>query len=472
MGGARPTVAHDGAAESIAPPAPAPDAPVRVASNGAGTAVTTRGLALTPRDRRFPLTLKRSLVAGALLVVAGLVGFYFFRPPAVTVGTVMSRDVAPVIQGVGTVEAKVVVNVSSKVTGRVVSVLVDQGDTIRAGQTLVRLDAAQFAADADRAEANVRSAEAQLRDLLAGPRQQEIEQLRARLSSVSATRALAEHDLQRSQELFAKQLISAQDLDRARQVYDVATAAERDARHGLDLALENWARKDQIDAARAQLLAAQSALVLARANLAETVIVSPLDGYVVSRELEAGGIVNPGIPIFKIADPRTAWATVYVDARDTAGLNIGDRVDVTFRSLPGRVFQGRVARIQREGDRVTEQLAIDVAFIERPSRLILGEQVEATIRPPERHGVSALPLAAVVRRPDGSGALVVKDGHIHFKAARLGVVDPTGWIEVLAGLRPGDEVVLAPGQTRRLVERRTPRTGHARRRRPVATGPA
>jgi HlyD family secretion protein len=446
MGRARETAAHDGAADSIAVPAAAPEALVRAVPTGAGTAVPPRGPALTPRDRRFPLTLKRTLVAGALLVIAGLVGFYFFRPPAVTVGTVMSRDVAPAIQGVGTVEAKVVVNVSSKVTGRVVSVLVDQGDTIRAGQTLVRLDAAQSTADVDRGEANVRAAEAQLRDLLAGPRQQEIEQLRARLASVSATRTLAEHDLQRSQELSTKQLISAQDLDRSRQVYDVATAAERDARHGLDLALENWARKDQIDAARAQLLAAQSALVLSRANLAETVIVSPLDGYVVSRELEAGGIVNPGIPIFKIADPRTAWATVYVDARDTAGLNIGDRVEITFRSLPGRAFQGRVARIQREGDRVTEQLAIDVAFIERPSRLILGEQVEATIRPPARHGVSALPLAAVVRRPDGSGALVVKDGHIHFRAARLGIVDPTGWVEVLAGLRPGDEVVLAPGQ--------------------------
>ena len=437
MGGARSTVAPDGAAGSIAAPAPEIDAPVHVAPDGTGTPVPARG--------HFPLTLKRVLVAGTLLVVAGLVGFYFFRPPVVTVGTVTSRDVAPAIQGVGTVEAKVVVNVSSKVTGRVVSVLVDQGDPIRAGQTLVRLDAAQYAADVDRGEANVRTAEAQLRDLLAGPRPQEIEQLRARLASASATRTLAERDLQRNQQLFARELIATQDLDKARQAYDVATAVERDARHGLDLALENWARKDQVDAARAQLQAAHSALVLSRANLAEAVIVSPLDGYVVSRELEAGGIVNPGVPIFKIADPRTAWATVYVDARGTAGLAIGDRADMTFRSLPGRVFQGRVARIQREGDRVTEQLAIDVGFIERPSRLILGEQVEATIRPPARHGVSALPLAAVVRRPDGSGALVAEDSRIHFKAAQLGIVDPAGWVEILDGLRPGDDVVLAPG---------------------------
>jgi HlyD family secretion protein len=390
--------------------------------------------------------LKTVLVVGVLALIAGVAGFFFLRPVAVTVATVTTRDLAPAIQGVGTVEAKVVVNVSSKITDRVVSVLVDQGDPIKAGQVMARLDDTQYVPGVNQAEASMRAAEAQLRDLLAGARPDEIEQLRARLASASATRALTERDFQRTKELFAKELISAQDMDRARQTYDSATAAEHDARHALDLALNNWARKDQIEAARAQLQAAQAALVLAREKLTDTVIVSPLDGYVVSRALEAGGIVNPGIPIFKIADPRTAWVTVYADARDTGGLTVGNPTDITLRSLPDQVFRGRVARLQREGDRVTEQLAVDVAFAERPPRLILGEQVEATIRPPTHSAATALPLAAVVRRPDNSGVLVVEDGRIHFKPARLGVADPAGWIEVLQGLSPGQAVVTAPGR--------------------------
>jgi HlyD family secretion protein len=445
MSNAGPAVARDGAPAVIAGPASTADVVARPTPNGAGVSGPSRTPAATSPSRRLALSLKRVLIGGTLLVVAVIGAVYLFRPPVVTVAPVTTRDVTPSIQGVGTVEAKVVVNVSSKVTGRVVSVLVDQGDTIRAGEILARLDAAQYAADLDRGEANVRTAEAQLRDLLAGPRPQELEQMRARLASATATRTLAEHDYQRARELSARELISVQDMDRARQGYDVATATERDVRHGLDLLLENWARKDQVDAARAQLQAAQSALALSRANLAETVIASPLDGYVVSRELEPGGIVNPGIAIFKIADPRTAWATVYVDARDTAALAVGDRADITFRSLPGRSFPGRVARIQREGDRVTEQLAVDVALVERPSRLILGEQVEVSIRPPARRAVTALPLAAIVRRPDASGALVIEAGRLHFAAARFGAVDPAGWVEVLGGLRPGAEVVVAPG---------------------------
>jgi HlyD family secretion protein len=408
---------------------------------------TDRAIVLHPKaGHRWSPSAKRLLLF-ALLALAGVgAGFLVLRPVTVTVAGVTQRDVAPAIQGVGTVEAKVAVNISSKITDRVVSVLVDQGDTIKAGQLMARLDDTQYVAGVNQAEASMRAAEAQLRDLLAGARPDEIEQLRARLASASATRTLTERDFQRTKELLAKELISAQDMDRARQAYDAATATERDARHALELALNNWARKDQIEAARAQLHAAQSALTLAREKLADTVILSPLNGYVVSRDLEAGGVVNPGIPIFKIADPLTAWVTVYVDERDTAGLAVGNPADITLRSLPGQVFRGRVARIQREGDRVTEQLAVDVAFAERPPRLILGEQVEATLRPPTHSGAIALPLAAVVRRPDGSGTLVVEDGRIRFKPVRLGVADPAGWVEVLQGVSPGEEVVTAPGR--------------------------
>lgn len=391
------------------------------------------------------MRVRRVLLVGPVLIAAALVGFYVLRPPVVSVADVATRDVAPAIQGVGTVEAKRIVSVGATITGRVVALLVDQGDTIRTGQVIAHLDDTQYRADVDRAEATVRATEAQLRDLVAGARAEEIAQLRARLFSASATRTVTEHDLRRVGELYAKELVSAQDRDRAQQARDVASAQEDEARHALELALRG-SRIDLIAAARAQLRAVESALVLAREKVADTRIESPLNGYVVSRELEAGSIVNPGVAIFKIADPQTAWATVYVDARETAAISVGDRADVTLRSLPGRVLPGRVARIQRESDRVTEQLAVDLAFIERPSRLILGEQVEAAIRPSIRRGATTLPLAAVVRRPDGTGALVVDAGHLRFEPARLGVVDPAGWIEVLEGLRPGDEVVLAPGR--------------------------
>jgi HlyD family secretion protein len=127
-------------------------------------------------------------------------------------------------------------------------------------------------------------------------------------------------------------------------------------------------------------------------------------------------------------------------------VTVGNGADVALRSMSGRLLRGHVARIQRETDRVTEQLAVDIALDERAPRLILGEQAEALIRTSTVPGALVVPLAAVVRRPEGLGALVVRDGRLHFRRVRFGASDPGGWIQVLDGLRPGNQVVVAPGR--------------------------
>jgi HlyD family secretion protein len=190
----------------------------------------------------------RLVLVAALLAAAGGLAVFVLRPAAVSVTDVTRRDIAPAVQGVGTVEAKVVVQISSKITGRIVAVLVDQGDLVEIGQVLVRIDDAQL------------RAEAQLNDLLAGFRGPEIE-LQERVRSANATRVLAERELERVEQLHAKELIAAQERDRARHAYDVAVAQERAAQQTLQLAIEG-ARKHQIEAARNQVDATQRRLEL------------------------------------------------------------------------------------------------------------------------------------------------------------------------------------------------------------------
>jgi HlyD family secretion protein len=105
-----------------------------------------------------------------------------------------------------------------------------------------------------------------------------------------------------------------------------------------------------------------------------------------------------------------------------------------------------VARVRRESDRVTEQLAVDVTLDTPPPRLTLGEQVEAVIHPAPRRGATVVPAGALVRGREGAGVWTVVDGRLAFRAVTLGVADAADWVEALAGLRPGDLVVLAPGR--------------------------
>jgi multidrug efflux pump subunit AcrA (membrane-fusion protein) len=431
------------------------------------------------------------------MALAAGAAIWMLLPPRVTVATVGTRDLAPVVQGVGTVEAKVIVHVASKIAGRIVSIAVDQGDRVEPGQRLVRLDDAQLRADVRRAEAAVDTLAAQLRDLeagsrpeeiaearagvvraraqlddlLAGSRREEVEEVRARLLSATATRVLAARERERSEALYAMDLIAAQDLDRARQAFSVAEAQERAVAQTLDLARAG-ARPHQVESARAQLRSTEDRLALllagprphqvsamqaqlrearaardlARERHEDATMSSPFDAIVVSRELEPGATVNPGTPILKLADPRTLWVTVHVDERESGHVAAGDRAEIVLRSRSSSPVPGRVARLRRESDRVTEQVAVDIAFDDAPRRLTLGEQVEARILTGGRRAALAMPIAAVVRRPEGTGAVALADGRLVFRQARVGIADGAGWIEVLDGLRAGDSVVVAPGK--------------------------
>ncbi len=399
--------------------------------------------------RRLWRMVKGLLLAAGLVILGGGAVLFLVRPIPVIVAEVSVHDVAPAIQGVGTVEAKVIVQVAAKITGRVSSVLVDQEDSVETGQLLARLEDSQHAAEVKQGEAVLQRArlaiaaqEAALRKAQASSAAAE-----AGVSRVRATEALARVNAQRWRQLHLEGGVSRVDAD-VRATEAVAAAEElRSAEAQRRAASEDVAALHaSLETARQDIRVAEAALAAAQARRADTVVVSPLKGYVVSRDLEPGATVNPGTPILKIADPYTVWVTVHVDEREAGGITVGDPADFALRSQTGRTFPGRVARIRRESDRVTEQLAVDIAFAERPSRLTLGEQAEATIRPPAKKGVVALPLAAVMRRPEGLGTWTVDNGRLRFRAVRLGVANPGGWVEVLEGLRPNEQVVLHPGR--------------------------
>jgi len=248
----------------------------------------------------------------------------------------------------GTIEATQV-DVSVKITGRILVRLVKEGDRVTRGQVLVRLDDSELAADVRRQDAGLRSAEATLRDLEKGARPQEIEDARAAVSSAEATRTMTEREYQRSDQLYTKNLIAAQDVDRARQAYEVAKAQERIARERLALLLAG-SRPDQIDAARWQVTQAESALAQAQSRLREARVVSPIDGVVLRKNLEAGETANPGVPILTLVNPKDVWLRAYVPETEVGRLKVGDTAALRVDAFPNRVFTGRLIEIGSEAE--------------------------------------------------------------------------------------------------------------------------
>ena len=390
----------------------------------------------------------RVILASGVLALIVAAAWFWLRSTSVTTAEVIVREIRPAIQGVGTVEAKVVVQLAAKIPGRVVAINADQGDTVRLGQLLIQLENSESNAEVERAEANLERSKlgvtAQQAALLRA--QAALLAAEAAVAKARANRALAHTNADRWRRLAATGDVSQMDMDA--HITD-AQSADEELKSAEALqhvaAKEIAAQEAGLKIAQNEIAAATAALLSVQAKKSDTIITSPINGYVVSRELEPGAAVNSGTPILKLADPRSVWVTVFVDEREAGPLATGDPADVALRSLPEQKLQGRIARIRRESDRVTEQIALDITLDQPPPRLTLGEQAEASIRPTARR-VIAMPLAALIRGSEGFGAWMVADGKLHFRKIRFGAVDPAGWIEIVEGFSAGEQVVIAPGK--------------------------
>ncbi len=290
----------------------------------------------------------------------------------------------------GTIEA-LQVDVSPRLAGRIVERPVREGDRVRRGQLLVRLDAEELEADVRRAEAAARAAEARLRDLRAGARQQEIDEARANLRNATATRVWTERDFKRAQELYAKDLVAMADVDRARQAYEVAVENQAAAGDRLEL----WRagpRADAVAAAEADLAQARAALAMAAKRLTEMRLVSPIDGFVLHKHMEVGETVNPGVAILTLMDPVDMWLRAYVPETDVGRVRIGQVAAVSVDAFPGRTFAGTVTEIasqaeftpknvQTRKERVNLVFRIKIAVQNADGTLKPGLPADAELRP-------------------------------------------------------------------------------------------
>ena len=292
---------------------------------------------MTPATRT---RLLRGAAALILLLILGFAGFYAPRFLAGRGGATIAVT--------GTMEATQV-DVSAKIVGRILSLRVREGDRVTEGQLLIRLDDTDLRAEADRAEAALRTAEAQLRDLLAGARREEIEQAREALRSATATRVWAERDFRRAEELFRKELIAAQEGDRARQAYEVAVAQERSARANLEL-VEAGPRPHQVEAARAQVTQAKGTLDFAQSRLREATISAPINGVVLRKNMEVGETANSGVSILTLVDPTDLWLRAYVSETDIGRIKVGMAARITIDAYRDRQFAGKITEIASQAE--------------------------------------------------------------------------------------------------------------------------
>ncbi|MDE2370184.1 MAG: efflux RND transporter periplasmic adaptor subunit [Burkholderiales bacterium] len=366
-------------------------------------------------------TRRLALIGLGILLVAAM-SYVVMRsgplaPTRVTVVQAAEGQITPQLFGIGTVEARRSYLIGPTTAGRVRSVTVDVGDTVKTGQPVAEMDpvdlderTAALDASVARAGSAMAAAEAQRRDA----------QARRELAAVNARRYV---------ELGRQNFISTGAVDARLQEQASADALLTAAEANLVAA-----RQDQ-----QRLVAERAGLRQQRANVR---LLAPADGVVTSRDAEPGSTVVAGQAVLRVIEPSSLWVKVRLDQARSGGLAVGLPAQIVLRSSQGRPLPGKVARVEALSDSVTEEHVAQIGFDQVPAGLSVGELAEVTLSLPPTSKAVLLPNAAIKRRNAQTGVWVIDAGALRFAPVRTGQASLDGQVQVLGGVKPGMTVVV------------------------------
>jgi HlyD family secretion protein len=253
---------------------------------------------------------------------------------------------------------------------------------VREGDTLVSLTQSTSRSDVETRRAELVAAQAQLRDISAGARPEELQRAEAELRSATAEADGAQQDLVRLTSLAAKGTVSKQQLDAA-QSAAASAAGRRDAAGETLRLLRAGARQDQVAAAAAEVRRARAALDAVEQVARDLVLLAPSSGLVISRNAEAGDVLTAGVAAMTIGDITRPFVRVYVSEAVLPRIRLGDTLNAVLDAFPNRLFPGRVVAINAkaeytprvaltEDERADLVFGVKVAFVDTTGMLKAG----------------------------------------------------------------------------------------------------
>ncbi len=277
------------------------------------------------------------------------------------------------------------INVGFKLAGRVIELAQEEGQQVKKGDLLARLDNAELATIVSQNRAMLKEAASRLAELKAGSRPQEIEQARENVRVQEAELARVRKDYERAEVLYRNGAISSSQFDAAKSAFEARSAQQKAAAESLSLVREG-ARKENIDAAESRQQQARAALATAEQRLQDTEIHSPIDGIVLRKNVELGETVGQGVSIYTIGDLANPWIKVYVKEDKLGLIKLGQKAKVTSDTYRGKTYDGWVSYISSEAEFTPKSVQTQ----EERVKLVFG--VKVRVENPEQELKPSMPV--------------------------------------------------------------------------------
>jgi HlyD family secretion protein len=445
-----------------------------------------------------------------LLVIGVTAGTAYSKRGVVTVqtGQAVREDLVSQVTASGEIKPKNYINIGANAMGDLTEILVKEGDHVRKGQLLAKIEDVQPAADVEAQKATLSSAEANSTAAEASLKaaDENIRTMQAGLDHDKADLDRMKADYDRSQELFNEKLLAKQDFELKKFTWEAQKAQIQQSQARLVQA------RAQREETAAQLAGAQKQVAVARANLVRFSdvlrkhdAVAPLDGVVTDLPVKVGESVVPGIQnsqgsiIMTIADMSVITAEVKVDETDIVNIQLGQVADISIDAIPNKTFKGHVTEIGNTAilrstgvaasqSAVSSQEAKDfkvvIAMDNPPDEVRPGLSCTAKITTATRQNALTIPIQALTVRQRGDleqqpkkgsssgnaqaatkvdpaaekakkeelqGVFVVSNGKAEFRKVDTGITGATD-IEVLNGLKDGDQIITGSYQVIRTIK--------------------
>lgn len=342
------------------------------------------------------------LIGIVLLIFAGAFSFYQWIGPKgkdqkFRLIKVERGEVSSMVTATGTINPVITVLVGSQISGTIKALYADFNSRVKEGQVIAQIDPAIFEAQVDREKANVLNAQANLLNA-----QSNLENAKANLTKAEVAVMDTKRNLDRTRPLFEKGVVAQASMDTAQTNYETALAQREVARAQVESA------KFQIESSKAQLEQAKAALKVAETNLKYTTIRSPVNGIVISRNVDVGQTVAASLQaptLFTIAKDLTQMQVdTNVSEADIGMVAVGQEATFTVDAYPEKTFRGKVSEIRNAPTTIQNVVTYDVVIqVDNfDLRLKPGMTANVSILVQHREGVLKIPNSALRFKPESA----------------------------------------------------------------------